>query len=265
MSQDNTTDYLIIQITDTHLMERPEDEFVKMNPEHHFYAVMADLLERHPTAHGIIHTGDLAQVATAATYQRYLNYMQQFDIPFVQIPGNHDDLSIFPFHTPEPTPGVVEFGNWVCILLNSAVSGKTDGWIQENQLEQLYTLLTQYQDRYVVLACHHHPFEMKSQWIDQHKLKNTQDFIDTIAPFDNIKAVICGHVHQESTTMWNNIPFLSTPATCVQFKPLSTNFALDEIAPGYRSLHLKANGDISTEVYRLKDFNIEINKEISGY
>ena len=29
------------------------------------------------------------------------------------------------------------------------------------------------------------------------------------------------------------------PSTCVQFKPLSDDFALDEQAPGFRVLHLK--------------------------
>ena len=263
--QKNRTDKLIIQITDTHLMDHPESEFIQINPEQNFHAVIDDIVQRYPHIDAIIHTGDLAQVALPATYQRYLHYMEKLNIPFFHIPGNHDDIQHFPFHQPQPEPTIIALGQWLVILLNSAVTGKTDGWIQTEQLERLQALLQQHMDKDIILACHHHPFEMKSRWIDQHKLKNTAQFTEILKPFTNIKAVICGHVHQDSTTLWNHIQFMSTPATCIQFKPLSENFALDQAAPGYRCLHLKENGQLETQVHRLKNYNSIINEEISGY
>ena len=256
---------IVIQITDTHLTEHREQEFIQINPEQNFHAVINDLLQQYPKIDAIVHTGDLAQVASPATDQRYVNYMEKLGIPFFQIPGNHDDLRCFPLHNPHPEPTVIELGQWAMILLNSAVAGKTDGWIQMEQLQSLQTLLHKYQDKKIILACHHHPFEMKSHWIDQHKLKNTVEFTDILKQFNHIKAVICGHVHQDSITLWNNIQFISTPATCIQFKPLSHNFALDHIAPGYRCLHLKADGQLETMVHRLENYSITINEEISGY
>ncbi|WP_445114705.1 3',5'-cyclic-AMP phosphodiesterase [Acinetobacter sp. WZC-1] len=259
------TDQILIQITDTHLMDHPEAEFVQMNPEQTFHAVMQDVHIRYPHIDSILHTGDVAQVARPETYQRYQQYMQQLGVPFFQIPGNHDDPQYFPFHVPEPMPAVISLGNWRIILLNSAVKGKIDGWIQTEQLQHLKHLLQTLTDQFIIVACHHHPFDMQSQWIDQHKLKNTTEFTQILQQFSNIKAVICGHVHQNSSHIWNDIEFLSTPATCVQFKPLSDEFALDDIAPGYRCLHLKANGEFETQVHRLENFKQTIHKEISGY
>lgn len=259
------TDKIIIQITDTHLMDRAETEFVNMNPEQSFHAVIDDLLAEYPHIDAIVHTGDLAQVAKPETYARYVKYMQNLGIPFFQIPGNHDKAEIFPFHVPQPVPAVLDFDEWCIILLNSAVKGKVDGWIQPEQLQHLELLLQQHENKHVILACHHHPFDMKSQWIDQHKLKNTPALTDLLAKFTHIKAVICGHVHQDSLHIWNNIHFLSTPSTCVQFKPLSQDFALDEIAPGYRCLHLKSDGEFASQIHRLTNFEQKINKEISGY
>ena len=63
------------------------------------------------------------------------------------------------------------FGKWSIVLLNSAVPGKTDGWIEQAQLQQLDQILSKFQQQYVIVACHHHPFDMQSKWIDQHKLK----------------------------------------------------------------------------------------------
>lgn len=256
---------VIIQISDTHLMTDPNEHFIGISPEQNFHAVIAQILQEHPHIDAIVHTGDLAQQATTETYQRYQAYMQSLGIPFFQIPGNHDDLSLFPFSMPLPEPACVEIGDWCFILLNSAVPKQVDGWIQTEQLLHLTHLLQQTQDKFVILACHHHPFEMHSQWIDQHKLKNTDQLTTLLSQFTHIKAVLFGHVHQESIHVWNNIQFLSTPATCAQFKPLSENFALDEAAPGYRYLHLKSDGQFESAIFRLKDYNQTINNEISGY
>ena len=257
--------WTIIQISDTHLMNRDDLEFVHMNPEHSFHAVMEHIQQQYPHADAIIHTGDLAQVPVEETYARYVSYMQQLGIPFYQIPGNHDNTDYFPFHHNQNKVHAIHFGKWSIILLNSAVRDKTDGWIEDEQLQQLDQLLSTLHTQFVIVACHHHPFEMNSKWIDQLKLKNSNSLTEILSQHDHVKAVICGHVHQDSLTEWHNIQFFSTPSTSVQFKPLSENFALDEQAPGFRVLHLNANGELNTEIHRVEKLQQKINIEISGY
>ena len=208
-NHDNQRDWTIIQISDTHLMDQADLEFVHMNPEHSFHTVLKQVQQQDPHADAIIHTGDLAQVPVPETYARYLSFMQTTGIPFYQIPGNHDHAEHFPFH--------------------------------------------------------HHPFDMQSKWIDQHKLKNTNNLLEVLNKHSNIKAVICGHVHQDSLREWQNIQFFSTPSTCVQFKPLSDHFALDDESPGFRVLSLKENGELDTVVHRVANTQQKINIEISGY
>lgn len=259
-------DFVIIQITDTHLLEYPHLEFVGMQPEQSFRAVIDLMRQQHPQIDMIVHTGDLAQSPTPVTYHRYLEHMQSLGIPFFQTPGNHDDIAHFPFHESDPNqPTVVEIGNWCIILLNSAQPKRIDGKIAAIGLEQLTELLKQYHDRHIIIACHHHPFAMQSTWIDQHKLKNSSDLLETIQPFSNIKAILCGHVHQDSVNTWQNVVFLSTPSTCIQFKPQSEKFALDEEHPGYRYICLKANGEFETKVYRLPTSQRTSSSEVLGY
>lgn len=265
LKKTNANEKIIIQITDTHLMDDPEQTFVEMNPEISFHAVMEDLLEKYTDIDAIVHTGDLAQVPRPETYARYESYMRQFNIPFFQTPGNHDDIQFFPFVSPDPIPAVICIGEWRVILLNSAVPYKVDGWIKSEQLSHLKTLLEHNKQHPIIIACHHHPLEMKSNWIDHHKLKNTEELTDILACYENIKSIICGHVHQDSLNVWRHIQFFSTPSTSIQFKPLSNNFALDDIAPGYRSFLLKDNGEFETKVHRVQKFRQKFNKEISGY
>lgn len=256
---------MLIQITDTHLMADANSTFLGINPEQSFHAVIQDILQKYPDFDVLIHTGDLAQEAQPVTYQRYLAHMQQLNIATYQVPGNHDDLHCFPLQQPLPKPTVIDLEHWSIVLLNTAVQGRVDGWIQAEQLQCLLPILQQRQDKYLILGCHHHPFEMKSAWIDQHKLKNTAALTEILQSNPNIKAVLCGHVHQDSIHTWNNIAFLSTPSTCVQFKPLQHDFELDQIAPGYRCLHLNADGSFTSQVQRVYEGMQHIDHEITGY
>jgi len=259
-------DFVMIQITDTHLLEYPHLEFVGMQPEQSFHAVIDLMRQQHPEVDLIVHTGDLAQNPTPVTYQRYLQYMKSLGIPFFHTPGNHDDVAHFPFHEVDPTqPTVIELGAWCIILLNSAQPHRIDGKITEAQLQYLTEQLTRLSDRHVIIACHHHPFAMQSAWIDQHKLKNSSDLLETIQSFHNVKAIVCGHVHQDSIHSWQGVEFLSTPSTCIQFKPKSDKFALDEEHPGYRYIRLKANGELETQVYRLSSSQRLSSSEVLGY
>lgn len=261
----NTQSWTIVQISDTHLMDQEDFKFVQMNPEHSFHGIMRDIQQRYPELDAIVHTGDLAQVPVPATYARYLAFMHRLNIPFYQIPGNHDEVEYFPFHQQQNRVHAIHLGRWTIMLLNSAVKNQIDGRIEPSQLAQLDQLLTEHAGQHVILACHHHPFAMQSHWVDQHKLKNTADLTEVMVKHQNIKAVLFGHVHQDSLNIWNNIPFYSTPSTSVQFKPHSDDFALGQEAPGYRVLHLKDNGEFDTQVHRVENLVGQINNEISGY
>lgn len=88
--------HVIIQITDTHLLEDPQHEFVGINPEQSFHQVIAHIRAHYPKIDAIIHTGDLAQTPTAVTYARYLDYMQTLGIPFFMCQAITTILHIFP-------------------------------------------------------------------------------------------------------------------------------------------------------------------------
>ena len=254
----------VVQISDTHLMQSPHAQFVGMNPEDTFLGLMQHIQATHSPIDCLVHTGDLAQEAHPHTYTRYLEYMGSLKIPFYQTPGNHDDLNCFPLQNYERV-SVIDLKPWSIILINSAVKGRTDGCIAETDLQMLIYFLEQHQDRHIIVACHHHPIEMQSHWIDQHKLKNTPDFANVLKQYPNIKAVIHGHVHQEAHQKLGHIDIFSVPSTCVQFKPKSYNFALDAMAPGYRILKLHDNGEFFTQVYRVPALIPNTDPSLSGY
>jgi Icc protein len=55
------------------------------------------------------------------------------------------------------------------------------------------------------------------------------------------------------------------PSTCVQFKPLSKDFAIDDVAPGYRWLDLYPDGRVETAVSRVDGVKFEVDFSVKGY
>ena len=106
---------------------------------------------------------------------------------------------------------------------------------------------------------------MKSKWIDHHKLQNSNALLTTLAPFKNVKALVCGHVHQDSINTWQGIEFSLHPQQVCSLNPLAMILLLDQNAPGYRYIRLKNDGSFETEVFRLENFQGHINTDISGY
>ena len=63
----------------------------------------------------------------------------------------------------------------------------------------------------------------------------------------------------------NGVDLLATPSTCVQFKPLSDDFAVDSAMPGYRAYELHPNGVYTTHVNRVTERIYDIDLVSDGY
>jgi len=116
-----------------------------------------------------------------------------------------------------------------------------------------------------LVSVHHHVLPVGSAWLDEHILKNNKQFIDLINKFDNVKAVLSGHVHQAFDVEKQGTRYITSPSTCVQFKPNSDDFAVDDKAPGYRYLVLHKSGTITTKVERIEADEFVIDKNAIGY
>jgi len=86
-----------------------------------------------------------------------------------------------------------------------------------------------------------------------------------LSQHDNVRAILCGHVHQDMQKVRSGATVISTPSTCVQFKPNSDDFALDTCSPGWRELTLYADGQFETHVQRLAGGLFLPNFDSSGY
>ena len=127
----------IIQISDLHLLEQPNAKVKGLDTEKTFHAVLDLIRQEEPIINAIILTGDLAEDASVSAYERISKKMQNFDCPIYWIPGNHDDASVMKKHFQcgnISSNRIIDIDGWRIILLDTAVTGKISGYLNEQEL-----------------------------------------------------------------------------------------------------------------------------------
>jgi 3',5'-cyclic-AMP phosphodiesterase len=181
-------------------------------------------------------------------------------MPVLCIPGNHDDPAVLRRELrvdPFTVSGHADFDAWRIVLLDSALLGSASGRLSEQSLAQLDESLRTADGRHCMITLHHHPVPMGSRWLDRVALENPEEFFNVVDRHDNVRAIVWGHVHQAYEGMRKNVRMLATPSTCAQFVPHADDFAVDRRPPAYRTLELRSDGSLLTEV-------VWVEKRLSG-
>ena len=241
----------IVQITDCHL--GTEKNFVShgINTYESFSSVLHDIKEK-CTPSLVIVSGDISSSGKKSSYQIFSDAMQSSLIDYRWLPGNHDNFALMSRVISQPFVRVEKKENWVIVSLISADPKSAAGRLMKDEIENLRSLLQEYQSYFILLFVHHHPVSINSKWLDEHCISNSFEIEKILAEHENVKAVFNGHVHQEKAANWNNIPVYSTPSTCYQFAGNIEYFQLENKAPGYRWIELYPNGHFDTGVCYLK-------------
>lgn len=246
----------LAQISDTHLFADPDRQLQGVKTSASLEAVINRLRKLNYARDVLLLTGDLSHDETPQSYQRLQDLVSPLQVPTYWIPGNHDRPSVMdevlaqpPFHTDK----YFEIGNWSFILLNSAWPGETYGRLSRTTLEWFEWQLESCRDRPTLVALHHPPFPVNSEWIDAIGLHNAAEFFTVLDRFRHVRLVLCGHVHQNFLFFREHVAYFATPSTCFQFQPKSIKFALDDAQPGFRLFNLYPGGSWETKVERIDE------------
>ena len=260
-------DFKLLQLSDSHLHEEPGQRLIGIDTDASLQAVV-ELAAGEQGVTAVLATGDLSQDGSLQSYERFVQYMQALDLPVHWIPGNHDDVRFFHHpgaEFPLPARETLELGGWRIIMLDSVVPGEDHGSLEQSELDYLAAQLDSCEVKHCLVVLHHQPVATGADWLDTMQLCNHDAFLEIINRHTCVRAVIYGHVHQESDKTIDGIRFMSVPSTCFQFKADSEGFALDDKLPGYRSLVLKDSGEIETAVKRVTDFDMSLDEGVEGY
>ncbi|MCU7915579.1 MAG: 3',5'-cyclic-AMP phosphodiesterase [Candidatus Thiodiazotropha sp. (ex Gloverina cf. vestifex)] len=258
----------VLQLTDSHLYADPSRCLLGINTLETFDQVLAQALHEQGTPDLLLATGDLVHDASDTGYKRLLGRLKLTGIPTYCLPGNHDlphkmrqVLNQDNVHT---LPSVRANG-WSLIFLDSTIPGNESGNLDKKQMEMLQLLLEAHTDKHTLICMHHHPLPIGSRWMDTMTLKNPDQFFNLVGQHPQVKAVLCGHIHQEFQGEHNGVKLLGTPSTCVQFIAGQDDFGIDARPPGYRWLTLQLNGEIETGLGLLPEIPSGLDLASMGY
>ncbi|MDX2241758.1 MAG: 3',5'-cyclic-AMP phosphodiesterase [Leptolyngbyaceae cyanobacterium bins.302] len=244
---------LIAQITDTHLFATPEKCLLGLQTQESLQVVLQQIKALADRPDLLLLTGDLSQDGSAQSYATLQQMIRPLNIPAYWVPGNHDDPAVMAqVLTRSPISPQKSFhaGGWHFLLLDTSVPGCVHGQLSQANLDWLDRELSQSDDEPALIAFHHPPFLVGSDWMNDIGLRNANDLFAVCDRHPHVKLVLFGHIHQEFSRHRHGVDYLGTPSTCIQFKPNSANFALDEEQPGLRLTRLFPDGTWESSIHR---------------
>jgi len=239
-----------IHITDSHLLDHPDDKFHGLNTRNSLVTVLSQSLARYPDIDFVLFTGDISQTGNKQSYNIFQSIIQHYDLPIYCIPGNHDSPGLLQKlipSSPSDNISIINFSSFSLVLVNSRVEGRNHGEIRQRCMQQLEEHLNHHQ--MTIVAIHHPPISVNSKWLDDLGLQNQNEFLRIINKHSGNTLVLSGHVHQEADYQRNKLRILTTPSTCHQFEANCDHMNRTNTPPAYRYIRLTASGDIETRVH----------------
>ncbi len=245
--------FLLAQISDLHLGERPRDG---VKPKRCLRAVVAALGRLPDPPDAILVSGDLAEHGASKEYRLAKEVIGRLGVPIHVLPGNHDDRATMrasfgiPGESGAPIDYAVDLGPLCLVVIDSTIPGEDRGGFDPGQLERLDAELAA-SPKPAIVAMHQPPLTTTMADWDGVNLPvaDRQALAAVIARHPQVKAIVGGHLHRVATAALAGRPVLAAPSTYLQARP---NFAAETIelyggAPGF-ALHALRGGELSTQV-----------------
>jgi 3',5'-cyclic-AMP phosphodiesterase len=216
---------LIAQISDLHV--RPDGIlYADQVPSNS----MADAAVNHlnslvPRPELVIITGDIVDQGSSEEYEVSRRILARLEIPYLVIPGNHDERRAFSRafadHSYLPVGGGAlnyQFDAHPVriIALDSSVPGQHHGDIDPTSLTWLEQTLADDSGRPTLLMMHHQPFASGIPYLEEYRHFGADKIAKVIAGCPSIERVLCGHVHRLMTAQLGGVLVMSCPSTASQ-------------------------------------------------
>lgn len=267
----SSTPIKLVQITDTHLYGTAGGTLLRMNTADSLNHVVKMVAHHENAIDLILATGDIAQDASIAAYEKFLEAIAPLNTECRWIPGNHDVATVMEYVAKDSglCSKTIQLQNWYIVMLDTSIVGQVHGRLAESELEFLQEKLefvkaTNSID-HCMICLHHNPIPGSAEWMKDIGLQNDERFFKIAASCSKVNSVVYGHIHQSLDFEHMGIRCFCTPSTCIQFKPHATSFALDEVSPGYRSFTLHEDGSIESDVKRIMHSDLDVDFESGGY
>ena len=193
----------LVQITDTHVVERGTLLYGQADTARHLAEVVSEINSMRPLPDGVLITGDLVEHPGPTTYSHFRDLIEPLRMPVFLMPGNHDDPEImwtyfrdtpmFPAKPPH-FQYVIDDYPFRVVMLNSHFDNSELPHFGPRRLKWLEGVLAE-SDRPTLVAIHHPPMKTGIGFIDMVGPGWYQGLGEVLARHPQVLKIICGHGH----------------------------------------------------------------------
>jgi 3',5'-cyclic-AMP phosphodiesterase len=213
----------------------------------------------------VLVTGDLVDHGEPAEYDHVREILERLPVPYLVIPGNHDDRenfrSAFADHRYLPRNGPLHYcvdDHPVRVIgLDSTVPGRHHGHVDGAGLDWLATTLAQDTEKPTLIMLHHPPVVSGIPYLDEYRYFEGAELAAVVERAPNVEIVVCGHVHRSMVRRWARTVLISCPSTATEIDLQLGGSAQPSSHGGPRGylLHLwDERGGMISHVNRVGDF-----------
>ncbi len=211
---------LIAQISDLHIKRPGELAYGRVDTAAALSRCVRELNRFTPRPELVVISGDLADTPTKEEYDHLKTLLAPLQIPFVAIPGNHDERTLLRAALPDQ-PYVrqrgalnlrLSVGEIDIVLIDSSVPGASHGELDSETLAWLEAALGASSSRPSLLFLHHPPFGTGIEHMDVQNLRNAEALAALVGKHARVRLVAAGHVHRATLAMFAGIAATICPA-----------------------------------------------------
>lgn len=204
---------LIGQLTDMHVLARDDvgtEVFVDNN------ARLVDAIESFngetTPVDVVVGTGDLTNDGHPAQYEALGAMLAALTVPFLALPGNHDDRDLVRGTFPR-TPWIdAEHASWVTqvagvrlVGLDTTTPGEHGGTVDEERCTWLDGVLSEPFEGSTLLSMHHPPYASGIWWMDSYGFPGIE-MLEAVLIAHPVDRILCGHLHRPMMSTFAGTP-----------------------------------------------------------
>ncbi|WP_157156548.1 phosphodiesterase [Diaminobutyricimonas sp. LJ205] len=215
--------HTLVHLSDTHFLGGSRPLYGAVNVERNLERALAHLERSGIRPEALLFTGDLADLAEPDAYGRLREVVEpvaeRIGAQVIWVMGNHDERAAFASllhgepETDAPQDRVYRLGGLRVISLDSTVPGYHHGELSDGQLQWLRDELATPAPEGTILALHHPPIPVAVEIMAALELEG-QDRLAAVVEGSDIRAILGGHLHHASHSLFAGIPVSVAAATC---------------------------------------------------
>jgi len=221
---------LIVQISDLHITTPLKMAYGVASTVQNLYQCIQHINQLKPQPDLVLVTGDICNENSFDELVNAKTILDTLNTPYYVMPGNHDtrnDLtSVFgskhcPVNLEDSSSSsfinyVIESKELRMIAVDSTIDGKSGGELCDNRLAWLKTRLDEKKDKPTLIIMHHPPIKLGVFETDMDLFIGTEKLKNLLNNYSNIKAILSGHVHRHTHTLWSNTVVITAPSTSME-------------------------------------------------